>query len=429
MRPQHPVHSQAGFALVLTLTLLALLMLTLVGLGAFVKVNGQVAASTAAQNLARQNALLALSVARSDLQRYAGDDDRITGMAGITGIAAQASSTSRNWCGVWQNDGSFVRWLVSGAQLDDSATLEAGILPVVLAGNGSNGDAGSVGASAAHSEHVIAGRIPIVVSETVGAPGTAATIGRYAYLVSDEGVKVSAYSPPAQLLIAGVAPLITSTAFGSAQEKLRTAVESYAGKLVTLISYEQLSLLPTPSPALPQSVLQDNFHHVTLTALTVNGGQLRSGTINLNTASPYVWRSILETYNAVPAVTAFSAAELSSRGAAIANGFAFSASGKASGGPFTSANAFGTSPLLSENLPATITPEDFINAVGGILTVRSDTFRIRAYGEALNPFDDTVVEAAAYCEAIVQRTPEAAPNGMGRKFVVLNFRWIGRDDI
>ncbi|HTO02150.1 MAG TPA: hypothetical protein VL069_00545, partial [Opitutus sp.] len=300
---------------------------------------------------------------------------------------------------------------------------------VVLAGNGTNGGAGAVGASAAHSEHVTAGRIPIVVSEIIGAPGTAATIGRYAFLVSDEGIKVSAYSPPAQLLIAGVTPLITSTAFGSAQEKLRAAVESYAGRLPALISYEQLSLLPTPSPALTQSVLQDNFHHVTLTALTVAGGQLRSGTINFNTSSPYVWRSVLETYNTVTGVTPFSAAELSSYGAAIANAFASSASGKAVGGPFTTVSAFGASSLLSENLPAAITPEDFITAVGGILTVRSDTFRIRAYGEALDPFDDTVVNAAAYCEAILQRTPEAAPNGMGRQFVVLNFRWLGPDDI
>lgn len=412
-----------------TLTLLALLMLTLVGLSTLVKVNGQVATSTAAQSLARQNALLALSIARSDLQRYAGGDERITGIAGITGIDAQASSTSRNWCGVWASDGSFVRWLASGAQLDDFATLAAGITPVIMAGNGVSGGAGAVGASAAHSEHVIAGRIPIVVAEVVGAPGTATTIGRYAFLVSDEGVKVSAYSPAAQLMVSGVTPLITSTAFGSAQEKLRTAIESYVGKLPAIISYEQLSLLPTPSPALTQSVLQDNFHHVTLTALTVAGGQLWSGTINLNTASPYVWRSILETYNAVPAVTPFTAAELSLYGTAIANAFASSASGKAAGGPFSTVSAFGASSLLSENLPATIAPEDFINAIGGILTVRSDTFRIRAYGEALDPFDETVVVASAYCEAIVQRTPEAAPNAMGRKFVVLNFRWLGPDDI
>src|SRR5690606_28177475 len=133
---------------------------------------------------------------------------------------------------------------------------------------------------------------------------------------SDEGIKVSAYSPPGQLLISGVTPLLTSTSFGSAQEKLRTAVESYAARLPAIIAYEQLSLLPTPSPALTQSVLQDNFHHVTLTALTVAGGQLRSGTINLNTSSPYVWRSILETYNAAPGVTPFAAAELSLHGAA-----------------------------------------------------------------------------------------------------------------
>lgn len=39
------------------------------------------------------------------------------------------------------------------------------------------------------------------------------------------------------------------------------------------------------------------------------------------------------------------------------------------------------------------------------------------------------VEAAAYCEAIVQRTPDPAPNGLGRKFVVTYFRWLGANDL
>jgi hypothetical protein len=226
-----------------------------------------------------------------------------------------------------------------------------------------------------------------------------------------------------------VKPLITNTAPASAQGKLRAAVGAYASKLPSIISYEQLSLLPTPSSALTQSVLQDNFHHVTLTALTLVGAQTYAGTINVNTASQYVWRSILETYNSAPGVTTMSTGNLSLYGTAIANAFASSASGKSAGGAFTSTAAFGASSLLSANLPSPITPAEFMAAIGGMLMVRSDTFRVRAYGEALDPLNGSTIEAIAYCEAILQRTAETAPNGLGRKFVVTYFRWLGPDDI
>jgi hypothetical protein len=67
--------------------------------------------------------------------------------------------------------------------------------------------------------------------------------------------------------------------------------------------------------------------------------------------------------------------------------------------------------------------------LGPLLTTRSDTFRIRAYGEAVNTMAAVPVEARAVCEAIVQRTPLAAPNGLGRKFVLINFRWLGPNDL
>jgi hypothetical protein len=422
-------HPCRGFALVLTLSLLALLMLALVALSAVVKVNGQVATVTSAQTRARQNALLGLSMGRSDLQRHVGHDGEITGMAGLTGIVAHGSNTTRNWCGVWRDDGSFVTWLTSGAQPNPLALLDTDVNSIVLVGNGVTGGAGSVGATAAHSEHVVAGKIPITVSEIAATPAVTAIVGNYAFLVSDEGVKISAYSPPSALRVPGAQPLLTSMTAGSAQERLRTALESFPGKLPVMISYEQLSLLPIPSSALTQAVLQDNFHHVTLTALSLLGGDMHSGTINLNTTSPFVWKSILETYNAIPGVTPMSSIELSSVGSGIADSFAASASGKNAGSPFTSVAAFGASSLVAANLPGTITPEEFMAAIGGMLVVRSDTFRVRAYGEAIDPLDGTTIQAVAYCEAILQRTSDPAPSGMGQKFVVTYFRWLGPDDI
>jgi len=63
------------------------------------------------------------------------------------------------------------------------------------------------------------------------------------------------------------------------------------------------------------------------------------------------------------------------------------------------------------------------------LAVRSDAFRLRVYGDAVNPADTSKIEAVAYCEAVVQRRPALAAGGLGRKFVVVYFRWLGPDDL
>jgi hypothetical protein len=112
-----------------------------------------------------------------------------------------------------------------------------------------------------------------------------------------------------------------------------------------------------------------------------------------------------------------------------------------------------------------LTQADIMTALAPVLFPRSDTFLIRAYGEALNPATSTtaapVVEGRAWCEALVQRVPEyfdpsdapetAAgdfdlpsdpnePNSQptaahqlnklyGRRFKVISFRWLTRADI
>ncbi len=416
-----PVNRRSGFALILTLSLLALLVLALLAMSALVQVHGQVATAGAYQTQARQNALLGLRVGLGDLQRHAGDDSRITGMAGITGIGASAGNNTRHWCGVWRNDngGTFVTWLVSGAPASAGAALPAGTTSVELASNG------SVGAAAANSEHVIAGKIPIVVPEVPGSPGVATTIGHYAYLVIDEGVKSPAYSPDAAT---PVAPVIFSASASSAQGKLRDAIATHTTDLPKVLIYEQLSLLPTP--ALTPSVLQDNFHHVTLTSRFVNGAQLAAGSINVNTNSAIVWRNILQTYNTSPGAPAqIASAILSTRGTTIQNSIAAYAAGqKSASGPFRSAAdvAGFMATVFTSGSP---TASQIMTVITPMLAVRSDTFRIRGYGEALNPSDATRLEAAAQCEAIVQRTTSLAPNGLGNKFVILYFRWLGPGDL
>lgn len=417
----NPAVRQSGFALIITLSLLALLVLALLSLSVLVRLDGQISTLGTYQTQARQNALVGLSVGLSDLQRHAGDGTRITGMAGLTGIAPLATNSTRHWCGVWRSDGAFVAWLVSGARAVATAALQNGTSSVELVA------AGSVGAPTANSEHVTAGRIPIVVSEVPGAPGTPTTIGHYAYLVSDEGVKTPAYvAGPVPVPV----PVIFAAAASTAQGRLRDALASYATNLPKVLAYEQLSLLPVPATVLTPSVLQDNFHHVTLTSRFVNGAQLAAGSINVNTNSAIVWRNILQTYNATPGAPAqIASATLSTRGTTIQNSLAaYAAAQKSANGPFRSVGD--VAGFIATIFPSgSPTAAQIIDVIGPMLAVRSDTFRIRGYGEALNPADVTKLEASAQCEAIVQRTTDIAPNGLGNRFVLVYFRWLSPGDL
>jgi len=92
-----------------------------------------------------------------------------------------------------------------------------------------------------------------------------------------------------------------------------------------------------------------------------------------------------------------------------------------------------------------LTQQDLLTAIAPYLTTRSDTFVVRAYGDAVNPFDASEVVARAYCEAIVQRVHQkhpsepdvpdpmtiagANPGEFGRQFRVIAFRWMTGDEI
>ena len=55
--------------------------------------------------------------------------------------------------------------------------------------------------------------------------------------------------------------------------------------------------------------------------------------------------------------------------------------------------------------PSYLMQQDILARLGSFLTARSDTFRIRAYGEVRNPVSNTI-EGKAWCEMVVQRLPE-----------------------
>ena len=92
--------------------------------------------------------------------------------------------------------------------------------------------------------------------------------------------------------------------------------------------------------------------------------------------------------------------------------------------------------------PGDITQGDVLSTIGSFISVRSDTFRIRAYGEARDA-SGTTVTARACCEAIIQRVPEyvdatdraeVAPTSpanvqFGRQFRMVSFRWLHPNEI
>jgi hypothetical protein len=117
-------------------------------------------------------------------------------------------------------------------------------------------------------------------------------------------------------------------------------------------------------------------------------------------------------------------------------------------------------------IPGYITQSDLLKPIANTLTVRDDTFRIRAYGETLDNQGNVI--AKAWCEAIVQRSPsyldstneaheplykyEGDPvdatydpgwdgklirnddltstnQRFGRKFLMVSFRWLANNEI
>lgn len=412
-------HEDRGFALVLTLGLVALLVLLVLALAGLGRVDAQMATTAVHQTQARQNALLGLGVALGRLQELAGPDERVTGMAGIAGIPAGAANTTRHWCGVWLGDGTFGGWLVSGAQ-GGLAALDAGVVSIELLGTK------ALGAASTNSEHVVAGKVALRSSESEEGGTAPVVTGNYAYVVQDEGVKLSAINP-------GPLPVVAPKMYAgtSAQTKLRDALANTTAAAVDrAVSYGQLALLPLPGAVLTPSVLQDNLHHVTLASRFIRAGTPTAGMINVNTNSVAVWRGIFQTFNFIPGISGpLGDATISARGTTAQNGVAgFATTGKAPNGPFTSAAAIAA--YLAVLFP-TGTPSgaEVAAALAPMLAVRSDTFRIRAFGEALNPADADISEARAFCEAIVQRTEEDLGGPFGRRFVVTYFRWLGPDDI
>jgi hypothetical protein len=91
--------------------------------------------------------------------------------------------------------------------------------------------------------------------------------------------------------------------------------------------------------------------------------------------------------------------------------------------------------------PGYLLQSDVLQALAPYLSVRSDTFRIRTYGEVLDPVTGES-EGKAWLEAIVQRTPEpvipatgtpdepeTVNSDLGRRYKIVKVNWLNKDQI
>ena len=158
-----------GLALLLVVSLMALVTLLVVSLAVITRVETQVGSIQATQNHARQNAQLALNVALGQLQELAGSDRRVTATAEATG-----QTNNRHWTGVWRSDDTGTTpwaWLVSGEGSAPSAESTPGRERIEL-----------VSESATDPMTQVVAPLRILAESGVARGG-------FAYFVADEGVK------------------------------------------------------------------------------------------------------------------------------------------------------------------------------------------------------------------------------------------------
>jgi hypothetical protein len=229
-------HTQRGFALLITITLLAFLVLLLVSLASLTRVETQVAVNNQDLAHARQQALMALNIAMGQLQEYTGPDQRVTAPANFAGdaggneladgaavqnhLAIDGSNNglksvrtgTRWWTGVWSNKDTpndsfyktpapkFEKWLISGNerinQFDPSQATNLSDLANVTINNAKGillvgpNSAGTVQDDPlARKRYVVAPLVSVTAANLPGLDTTPKTVGRYAWWIGDEGVK------------------------------------------------------------------------------------------------------------------------------------------------------------------------------------------------------------------------------------------------
>lgn len=297
-----------GFALLITIVLIAFLVLILVALATLTRVETQVAANSQRASQARQNALMALNLALGELQRSAGSDRRVTATSNIGTATSGKSDTQPFLTGVWRHDPGvasdlptlsyapkLVSWLVSGNEnMLEGAPLvtpeDVAALPLPDSSNdvvwllGEKSVEFSGTASATNPEQRVRLRKQPIQAAAGVVPGLDATetptIGHYAWWVGDEGVKArinlrdpfygSADADEQKARLASVQRVRGGAISGFGP----TAFPEDSTSTTRVVRTEQLPML---APDVPSTEWRKNYHHVTVSSAgiltdTRNGG-------------------------------------------------------------------------------------------------------------------------------------------------------------
>ncbi len=190
--------TRGGFALVIALSLMAFVLLLLLGMVALTQVETQTASSTLRMNEARANAILGLQVGLGELQRLSGPDTRVTARAEILGL--DDSSPYRYWTGVWDSrdaDPDTARMDHSARRAYDPSDRKTGVAWLVSGLDGERPeeiDPELIKIPADQQVELMSGDSDENIPEVIAGKQTIANAptqnsGSYAWWVGDEGVK------------------------------------------------------------------------------------------------------------------------------------------------------------------------------------------------------------------------------------------------
>ncbi|MCP5548427.1 MAG: hypothetical protein H7A50_13745 [Akkermansiaceae bacterium] len=267
----------SGFALVVTLSLMILIALLSVGLLSLATISLRTAGASSSTAEARANARLALMMAVGQLQKVAGQDQRVTASAGLGG-----STTNSRWVGVWrttvQEDGSepvvdwspddtglmdarvsqrlrtdslFDQWLVSGDASTDPDRATGEMLQIVRSGTVSN-----------DSDQV---SVPLVTLK-----GSGDKHGAYAYWCSDESMKASLNVPEGEKPDGVEPPDRHGIEALAGLEGYKSVKDEDLGKV---LDYRQAELAAVGN----KDALRNHFHAVGTRASAVLSDTVRGG--------------------------------------------------------------------------------------------------------------------------------------------------------
>ncbi len=273
-----PKDCRSGFALLITITLLAFLVLLLVSLASLTRIETQVAANSQQLSQARQNALMAINIALGRLQSLAGPDQRITATADLI---AGVDNTKRRWTGVWNTTAATPspEWLVSTA----SGTAPTGTTTSINTAIVATGTVPLVGDKSTDTSvpgNAVTVETQPITATVPGLPGPQ-TIGNFAYWVGDEGVKAKVnLNDPGAASTATAAEktyrFINAQRIGiegvdsaAAGTPLSTGYPANATDLPKILELKQLSMLSTGGQAALTTAAKNRFHDLTATSCSV----------------------------------------------------------------------------------------------------------------------------------------------------------------